>query len=555
VKSQLSGTDLTEAAQFPARPSRAFLLWIAGGIAIESVLFVVTQRLWAGLQLGLPREYSATNPIWVDVPWTAFKLVVFAIVGWCALFWRDLVATAREHARRPSGRMMALHLLCLVLLLAARSQANGGNLIPSIGSPLGGGLVMAASGGYFFTLMRLTSTQAFWARHHPLRQPVAALALGAVGMVTIAAQYLSLLRDILSPFDRQLFGVTISLTLAVLHSAGYEGLADSDLRTVDVGDFGVQIAPFCLGYEGFVIALIVIGVYIFINRRDLLFPHCLAVFPVVAGVLFVFNGLRIATLLAIGAAGHPEVAVDGFHSTAGTVVIFGVIGTAIVVLSRFGRRSTAHVRFEFDLAGNNMQLLPWLTATSLTVAFGLVFAGVDWWYPARVVIVSALLFRWRGRLRLDEPSSWWLGPAAGVGVFALWLALVPHNAVQSAIFEEKLFASSAAAAWIIFRVIGASVIVPVVEELAFRGFLLDRAAEFLKARGWPQHTATWAAVAASAIVFGVLHSAWVAGILAGVAYAAVRLYRGRLADAVLAHAVTNLLLSAYVLNTGSWSYW
>jgi CAAX prenyl protease-like protein len=53
----------------------------------------------------------------------------------------------------------------------------------------------------------------------------------------------------------------------------------------------------------------------------------------------------------------------------------------------------------------------------------------------------------------------------------------------------------------------------------------------------------------------VLHSAWVAGILAGVAYAAVRLYRGRLADAVLAHAVTNLLLSAYVLNTGSWSYW
>ena len=99
------------------------------------------------------------------------------------------------------------------------------------------------------------------------------------------------------------------------------------------------------------------------------------------------------------------------------------------------------------------------------------------------------------------------------------------------------------------------VIVPVVEELAFRGFLLDRVAQIFEERGWSRNAAVWAGVAASAVVFGLLHSAWVVGILAGVCYAAVRLYRGRLADAVIAHAVTNLLLSAYVLNTGSWSYW
>jgi exosortase E/protease (VPEID-CTERM system) len=546
---------LAQPAPVTGRPAREFVLWLIAGVAIEAIVFVLAPRLWADLEPRLQLTGSSANPLWNEWPWAAFKFAMLATAGWCVLFRTDLVNMTRAHVRRPPAGMIALHLFCLILLLAPRAKIHGANPAALWGSLMGFSVLLAASAGYFFTLMRLTATQAFWARHHPLRHPVAAITLVAVLLYSMIDWNQSLIGQIQSPLDRQLFAATMALVLPVLHSAGFVAIADSGAHTVAIGDFAVQIAPGCLGYEGWAIAFGLIGGYMFINRRDLVFPRCLAVFPLVAGVLFVCNSLRIAALLAIGASGHADVAVGGFHSTAGSITLFAVIGTALVLLSWLGRPATSPVRLEFDLAGNNMQLLPWLVATSLAVAFGLVYAGVDWWYPARVVIVGALLLRWRSRLGLDSPSNGWLGPAAGALVFALWLALVPHDAVQSGVFEEKLFASSAASAWIVFRVLGASVIVPVVEELAFRGFLLDRAGQFLQARGWLRHAATGGAVVGSALVFGVLHSAWVAGTLAGLAYAAVRLYRGRLADAVLAHATTNLLLSAYVLNTGYWSYW
>ena len=551
---QPNGAELVEVASVAPWQPKEFLFWFIGCFAIEALLFVLAPRLWPYVQLDWLPKSPNVDP-WPNWPWTAFKFVLLVVAGWSVLFRSDLVACFRERARRPSGPLIALHLLCLMLLLAPHPKTHGTNFVPLWATPLGGCLFMAASVGYFLTLMRLSGTQTFWARHHPLRHPVAAVAFGIPVVFTLISSVLSLPRGFQSLLNRQLFDASMALALPVLHSAGFHALVARDASTVSIGDFAVNIAPSCLGYEGWVMAFVLIGGYIFMNRRDLVFPRCLVVFPVVVCVLFVCNSLRIAALLAIGAAGHPDVALGGFHSSMGSVAVFAVTGVAIVLLSYFGRRKTSVVRFEFDIAGSNLQLLPWIVAASLAVASGLVFAGVDWWYPVRVVIVGALLFRWRGRLHLDSPSSWWLGPAAGVAVFVLWLALVPHDAVQSAIFEEKLFASSAAASWIVFRVLGASVIVPIVEELAFRGFLLDRAAKFLEERGWARHTALCAGVAASSLVFGVLHSAWVAGILAGVAYAAVRLYRGRIADAVMAHAVTNLLLSAYVLNTGNWSYW
>jgi membrane protease YdiL (CAAX protease family) len=46
-----------------------------------------------------------------------------------------------------------------------------------------------------------------------------------------------------------------------------------------------------------------------------------------------------------------------------------------------------------------------------------------------------------------------------------------------------------------------------------------------------------------------------AGTIAGLLYAAVFLRRGRIGDAVVAHATTNALLAGYVLLWGKWSLW
>ncbi|RIZ68956.1 MAG: hypothetical protein D0528_05945 [Methylococcales bacterium] len=53
----------------------------------------------------------------------------------------------------------------------------------------------------------------------------------------------------------------------------------------------------------------------------------------------------------------------------------------------------------------------------------------------------------------------------------------------------------------------------------------------------------------------MLHSDWLAATLSGFLFGLIRLYRNRVMDAVIAHSVTNLLLSAYVLHYSAWSLW
>jgi CAAX prenyl protease-like protein len=99
------------------------------------------------------------------------------------------------------------------------------------------------------------------------------------------------------------------------------------------------------------------------------------------------------------------------------------------------------------------------------------------------------------------------------------------------------------------------VTVPVAEELAFRGFLLRRlvSADFASVnwRAFPLLP-----VALSSLAFGAMHgSRWVEGTLAGVLYAWACTRRGRLGDAVAAHAATNAVLAGWVFATGQWQYW
>ncbi|MBW2191910.1 MAG: CPBP family intramembrane metalloprotease, partial [Deltaproteobacteria bacterium] len=59
----------------------------------------------------------------------------------------------------------------------------------------------------------------------------------------------------------------------------------------------------------------------------------------------------------------------------------------------------------------------------------------------------------------------------------------------------------------------------------------------------------------SSVAFGALHGRWLAGILAGMIYAAAQYRRGEISDAIVAHMVTNALLAAYVVIFGHWAFW
>ena len=104
------------------------------------------------------------------------------------------------------------------------------------------------------------------------------------------------------------------------------------------------------------------------------------------------------------------------------------------------------------------------------------------------------------------------------------------------------------------RCTGAVLIVPVMEELFWRSFLM----RWVQRPGFVTVDPTQVglrAVLISTFMFVLVHPLWLAAALAGLAYAWLYVRTGRLWTSVIAHAVTNGALGAWVVFTGNWGYW
>lgn len=161
----------------------------------------------------------------------------------------------------------------------------------------------------------------------------------------------------------------------------------------------------------------------------------------------------------------------------------------------------------------------------------------------------------------------WVGTVVlGVLVFVIWIApdtLFPGYR-HHAIFENPLtgvvraglpveFRNQPAVLWL--RAIRAAIIVPVVEELFWRGWLMRwlLAADF---RSVPMGASTMRVFWIVALLFAAEHgSYWDVGLAAGVLYNWWMTRTKSLGDLILAHAVTNACLSLYVVAAGKWEYW
>jgi CAAX prenyl protease-like protein len=71
----------------------------------------------------------------------------------------------------------------------------------------------------------------------------------------------------------------------------------------------------------------------------------------------------------------------------------------------------------------------------------------------------------------------------------------------------------------------------------------------------PARTWSWPAVLLSSLAFGALHEQWILGTAAGVLFAIARVWRGRVEDAIIAHAACNTAISLAVLIGGRWDLW
>ena len=183
-----------------------------------------------------------------------------------------------------------------------------------------------------------------------------------------------------------------------------------------------------------------------------------------------------------------------------------------------------------------------------------------------VVLVAALFACSRDVIEL-RPKHLLLSTAVGVGVFMFWIApdaLWPGyrahwlftNAVVGVPASGLDAAAQGDALTLWLRAARAVLLVPIIEELFWRGWLPRAADSFDNFRLRPLGSFTGLSFWATAFLFASEHgSYWDVGLLCGIVYNVWMIRTRSIADLVWAHAVTNGCLSAYVVFGRQWQYW
>ena len=216
-----------------------------------------------------------------------------------------------------------------------------------------------------------------------------------------------------------------------------------------------------------------------------------------------------------------------------------------------------------------LRLLPFVAFMALLALRGMAPAdgswGFDtrWLYAANLVVVGGMLAVWwrdygeLARQNWPDLPETLLAVGVGLGVFVLWIHLdAPWMQIgePTAAFVPVDGAGQLIWPLIVVRWLGAALLVPVMEELFWRSFLMRWVQSPVFEGVDPQRTGV-KAVLLSTFVFMLAHPLWLAAIVAGLAYALLYRASGKLWPAVIAHAVTNGALGAWVVHSGQWQFW
>lgn len=161
---------------------------------------------------------------------------------------------------------------------------------------------------------------------------------------------------------------------------------------------------------------------------------------------------------------------------------------------------------------------------------------------------------------------WASTAAAGIFIFVLWVApdLLAPGYRHSILFENPVFGKIASSLSpegrdntpvLALRIIRAVIIVPIAEELFWRGWLMRWliASDFRKV---PLGAYTASSFWMVAVLFATEHGPyWDVGFAAGVVFNGLMVRTRSLGDLILSHAIANGCLCAYILATEKWEYW
>jgi len=221
-----------------------------------------------------------------------------------------------------------------------------------------------------------------------------------------------------------------------------------------------------------------------------------------------------------------------------------------------------------------VRVAPFVIFVLLTAAQGKFGAtSAYWFYLAKTLVGLWLVWEMRPFVSEMRWAISWEAIVVGVGIFAMWVGISGEWTTQSSLWlklglahpPEKFgatwnpneqFGGGSALAWlfIVTRILGSTFIVPPLEEVFYRSFLYRYLAnqKFLSV---PLDKFLPRPFFVTALIFGISHNEWLAGIICGAAFQWLVLRKNRLGDAMTAHAITNFLLGLWVVTRGAWQFW
>jgi CAAX prenyl protease-like protein len=184
-------------------------------------------------------------------------------------------------------------------------------------------------------------------------------------------------------------------------------------------------------------------------------------------------------------------------------------------------------------------------------------------YTVKIVLVAGLLWwsraAWRDLRPFPGPVALGLAVLVGLAVIVIWIGLDGHYPElkwlgKRTAFNPAVMRPAVRAGFLAVRFLGLVALVPVIEELFYRSFLMRWMIDPDIARV-PIGRVTAAGLAATTAVFGFSHPEWLPALLTGLAWGWLVWQTKSVSACVVSHAVANLALGIYVLVTGEWKYW
>ncbi len=502
-------------------------VWLAVLFLAELLVLAVAYQFFAQIECHMIGAQALCEGLKSLV---ARAIVVAAVAT--VLLMAHPVARSRflNGARAGGWGWAAVHVVGLGLMFLPLVQVGTGDLGAAFGAALAPwaiGAVAAALGGLFWL-----APPGVWGRLATDLGPVSLAALGVAALTPDLAEAIRPIWDwsflTAMTFDAVALFLGAITTVSVANPAEY---------VIGVQDFAVHISRQCSGVEGFALVTAFVAIYAVIFRSSLRMGRfLLVVLPAALVLSWLLNVVRIGALILVGANLSPTVAVNGFHSYAGwlffTLLALGLV--AVVQISPWLHKGTPSrqgdpLRQDAVAAA----ILPFILFMIISTLVSALAPHPDLGYPVKALaLLLVVLAFWPAYRRM----SWRFDPlavGAGLGIGVMWIALSgPGDPELSAMLA--LMTPASYVSWVVLRLLGTALLVPLVEEMFFRGYMLTR----LDGPGWRRIVA----IALSSAAFAAMHGRWIEAGLAGMVFALLAIRQGRVASAVQAHVVANVLI-------------